>query len=111
MHPLIDLCARTILKNVTYKFSKEFLCFQKEDISDLYLLLRLPDIVPLKNRSTMSGEEVFMIGLYELNTGAKKALVSEVFGRHLSDQYRAFNYFLSHIYNNFHHLVTDYLPC
>ena len=41
--------------------------------------------------------------------GAKKTLVSEVFGRHPSDQCRAFNYFISHIYNNFHHLVTDNL--
>ena len=54
-------------------FSKEFLRFRKEDISDLYLLLQFPDKVPLKNRSTMSGEEVFMRGLYELCTaGAKK---------------------------------------
>ena len=107
----IDRPVRTniSLQNMTYMFSKEFLRFRKEDISDLYLLLQFPDKVRLENRSTMSGEEVFMRGLYELCTGAKKTLVSEVFGRHPSDQCRAFNYFISHIYNNFHHLVTDNL--
>ena len=107
----IDRPVRTniSLQNMTYMFSKEFLRFRKEDISDLYLLLQFPDKVRLENRSTMSGEEVFMRGLYELCTGAKKTLVSEVFGRHPSDQCRAFNYFISHIYNIFHHLVTDNL--
>jgi hypothetical protein len=50
-----------------------------------------------------------MRGLYELSTGAKKTMVSEVFGRHPSDQCRAFNYFINHLYTNFHHLVTDNL--
>jgi len=107
----IDRPVRTniSLQNMTYMFSKEFLRFRKEDISDLFILLQFPDKVRLENRSTMSGEEVFMRGLYELCTGAKKALVSEVFGRHPSDQCRAFNYFISHIYNNFYHLMTDNL--
>ena len=74
------------LQNMTYIFSKEFLRFRKEDMSDLYLLLQFPDKIRLENRSTMSGEEVFMRGLYELCTGAKKTLVSKVFGRHPSDQ-------------------------
>ena len=108
----IDRPVRMIvsLENMTYMFSKEFLRFRKEDIHNLYLLLRFPDKVRLENRSTMSGQEVFMRGLYELCTGAKKTIVSEIFGRHLSDQCRAFNYFINHIYNNFHHLVTDNLP-
>jgi hypothetical protein len=108
----IDRPVRMIvsLENMTYMFSKEFLRFRKEDITNLYLLLRFPDKVRLENRSTMSGQEVFMRGLYELCTGAKKTIVSEIFGRHPSDQCRAFNYFINHIYNNFHHLVTDNLP-
>ena len=47
-------------------FSKEFLRFGNEDITDLYVLLSFPDNVRLENRSTMSGQEVFMRGLYEL---------------------------------------------
>ena len=43
------------LENMTFMFSKEFLRFRKEDITDLYLLLRFPDKVRLENRSTMSG--------------------------------------------------------
>ena len=64
----IDRPVRTniSLQNMTYMFSKEFLRFRKEVISDLYLLLQFPDKVRLENRSTMSGEEVFMRGLYEL---------------------------------------------
>jgi len=65
--------------------SKEFLRFLKEDITDLYVLLRFPDKVWLENRSTMSEQEVFMRGVYELFTGAKKTIVSEIFGRYPSD--------------------------
>jgi hypothetical protein len=57
----------------------------------------------------MTGEDVFIRGLFEMVTGVKKTMVSETFGRHTSDQYRAFTYFIKHIYNNFHHLVTDNL--
>ena len=82
----IDRPVRMIvsLENMTYMFSKDFLRFRKEDITNLYLLLRFPDKVRLENRSTMSGQEVFMRGLYELCTGAKKTIVSEIFGRHPS---------------------------
>ena len=58
----------------------------------------------------MTGEEVFMRGLYELTTGAKKTMVAETFGRHPSDQCRAFNYFIKHIYDGFHHLLVKNLP-
>jgi hypothetical protein len=45
------------LENMTFMFSKEFLRFRKEDITDLYLLLRFR----LENRSKMSGEEVLCV--------------------------------------------------
>jgi len=49
---------------------------------------------------------------YEL--GARKAVVSEIFG-HITQvtnvrHYIYINYFINHVYNNFHHLVTDNLP-
>ena len=42
----------------------------------------------------MYGKGVFMRGLYELRTGAKKTIASEIFGSHSSDRYRAFDYFI-----------------
>ena len=97
------------LESMTDMFSKEFLRFRKEDLRRLFNLLNFPEKVVLDNRSTMTGEEVFMRGLYELTTGAKKTMVAETFGRHPSDQCRAFNYFIKHIYDGFHHLVINNL--
>ena len=48
------------LENMTDMFSKEFLRFRKEDIRRLFNLLNFPERVVLDNRSTMTGEEVFM---------------------------------------------------
>jgi hypothetical protein len=59
------------LESMTNMFSKEFLRFRKEDLRRLFILLNFPEKVVLDNRSTMTGEEVFMRGLYELTTGAK----------------------------------------
>eukprot|EP01035_Chromulina_nebulosa_P030324 gene30324-40297_t len=58
----------------------------------------------------MSGEELFIRGLYELVTGEMKSSIAEKFGRHCSDQSRAFKFFINHLYDNFHHLVDDNLP-
>jgi hypothetical protein len=48
-------------------------------------------------------------GLFELATGHKKTSVAETFGRHPSDQSRAFKYFINHIFDNFHDLVENNL--
>ena len=97
------------IDNMDFSFAHEFLRFRLDDLRRLYRQLRFPDVVKLENRSTMTGEEVFIRGLFEMVTGVKKTMVSETFGRHPSDQCRAFNYFIKHIYNNFHHLITDNL--
>jgi hypothetical protein len=97
------------LDDVTFYFAKEFLRFRREDLVGLYQLLRFPDRVILDNQGVMSGEEIFLRGLYELVTAHKKTSIAETFGRHPSDQSRAFSYFISHIYNNFKHLVIDNL--
>ena len=56
----------------------------------------------------MIGEEVFLRGLYELTSGdnQEKNCVN-VFGRKYSRQSRACSYFISHIYENFKHLLYD----
>ena len=90
-------------------FSREFLRFKKDLLLVLYPLWRFPFRVILDNQSVMSGEDVFLRGLYELVTGHKKTCVAEIFGRHPSDQSRAFKYFINHIYNTFHHIVEDNL--
>jgi hypothetical protein len=88
--------------------------FEKADLKRLLLVLNFPTEVRFDNRSKMPGEEVFLRGLYELSTGENKYTIAEnVFGRHYSDQTRAFIYFISHVYIHFRHLVQktdDYEP-
>ena len=96
-HDAIDSPVRggISLESMTSMFLKEFLRFRKEDLSRLFISLKFSDKVVLDNRSTMSGEELFLRGLYELGAGDKKTIVAETFGHHLSDQRRAFNYFMT----------------
>jgi hypothetical protein len=68
-----------------------------------------PNRVELPNGSVMSGEEVFLRGLYELTTGSKKTLIAREFGRHYTDQSRAFTFFIRHLHNKFLYLVQDNL--
>jgi hypothetical protein len=82
----------------------------KEDLPRLLIGLRIPLICTFSNGSVMVGEEVMLRGLYELVTGESQFSISEsVFGRHQSDQSRAFSFFINHIYITFLHLVTDNL--
>ena len=60
-----------LLENLTYPFCKEFLRFRKEDIHHFYVLLNFSNVCVFDNRATMSGEEIFIRGLYELCTGEK----------------------------------------
>lgn len=83
--------------------------FSRDDLHRLFPLLHFPQTVQFANRSAMSGEEVFLRGLYELCTGADHYIISAIFGRDASTQSRAFAYFIMHVYNNFHHLVHDNL--
>jgi hypothetical protein len=90
-------------------FCNEFLAFQKADMSRVYKLMHFDNKVHLVNGSIMSGEEVFIRGLYELVTGEKKTSVANTFGRHYTDQCRAFDYFINHVYESFHHLIDNNL--
>jgi len=91
---------------------KTFFGFNSQ--ADLYRLMKClrldQDLITLSNRSIMSGEEVMLRGLYELVTGEFQSSVAvNVFGRELSQQSRAFTYFISHIYRRFCHLLLDNL--
>jgi len=89
---------------------KIFFEFKKKDLFRLFHLLQFPDTCRFDNRSSMSGEEVFLRGLYELVSGETKHNISRnVFGRDWSAQSRAFTYFVTHIYETFKHLLTDNL--
>jgi len=81
---------------------------------DLYRLLKClrldKERIVLKNGSVMSGEEVMLRGLYELVTGEFQSSVAiNVFGRELSQQSRAFTYFIDYLYSTFCHLLLDNL--
>jgi len=83
-----------------------FFTFTKVDLIRLFALLRFPVKVTFSNRATMSGEEVFLRGLYELVSGESKyKIATNVFGRCYSEQSRAFTWFVKHIFRNFKCLI------
>lgn len=87
-----------------------FFRFQKADLFRLKRALQFLEVVHLSNRSTMSGEEVFLRGLFELVSGSDQIEIATfVFGRDQSQQSRAFSWFINHLYNNFSDLLTDNL--
>ena len=89
-----------------------FFRFLRHDLQRLVELLRFPQVVRFQNRVVMPGEEIFLRGLYELCQGeSKHSIAVNVFGREWSTQVRAFNYFIDHVYDNFHHLITNNLEC
>ena len=58
----------------------------------------------------MSGEEIFLRGLYELASGETKHKIStNVFGRDWTIQSRAFSWFINYVYQEFSHLLKDNL--
>ena len=87
-----------------------FFRFQKHHLRIISGLLKFPDIIVFDNKSKMTGEEVFLRGLYELASGETKHKISaNVFGREWSIQSRAFSWFILHVHDTFGHLVTDNL--
>jgi hypothetical protein len=84
--------------------------FKKEDLHQLLILLRFPSFFKLDNRIRMSGEEIFLRGLYELASGETQFKISRlVFGGDNTMQSRAFQGFIHHVYDNFSHLLTNNL--
>ena len=104
---------RKVVTIDSFSFStcKLFFNFQRADLQHLLELFNFPDTVHFKNKGKMSGEEVFLRGLYELVTGEnQERMCRSVFGREYSQHSRAFSWFIDHMYNNYKHLVTDSLP-
>jgi hypothetical protein len=91
---------------------KLFFRFKKDNLKRLFLLLEFPLWPEFRaNRMRMSGEEVFLRGLYELCSGENKQHICEnVMGREFSAQSRAFTFFVEFMFDKFHHLVHDSLP-
>jgi hypothetical protein len=80
----------------------------RDDLGILFKLLKFPDVVKFDNRSTMIGEEVFLRGLYELTSADNQEKICvNVFGRECSRQSRAYTYFMTHLYDNFKHLLCN----
>jgi hypothetical protein len=92
-----------------HSFATGFLRFDKPQLRRIYNLMQFGDEVILENRSKMNGEEIFIRGLYELATGHTQTSIADLFGRHYTDQGRAFKYFINHVYEQFHTLVDDNL--
>uniref|UniRef100_A0A6T5VGP0 Uncharacterized protein n=1 Tax=Chromulina nebulosa TaxID=96789 RepID=A0A6T5VGP0_9STRA len=97
------------LDDLDPSFCKEFLTFNKLELIKLYQIMNFPNKVKFSNGSAMTGEELFIRGLYELSTGEKKTSIANTFGRHYTDQSRAFQYFINFIYVRYHHLVDNNL--
>ena len=63
----------------------------------------------LSNGITMPAEEILLRGLFELRSGGIKYDIADIFGRDISAQTRAFDYFIDYVYDNYKHLVNDNL--
>ena len=50
-------------------YCKKKFRFESSDLKDLVRLLKFPDVVTFVNGITMTGEETFLRGLYELRSG------------------------------------------
>ena len=84
--------------------------FRKPELFLLFELLRFPPFVIFDNRLKMLGEEIFLRGLYELASGETQFKIARlVFGGDQSTQSRAFKYFINHVFEKFHHLLSDNL--
>jgi len=85
--------------------------FKKTDLRRLFSLLKFDSKCILNNGSAISGEEVFLRGLYELSSGENHEKISaNIFGREFSAQSRAFSYFTKHLFTTFQHLLTNNMP-
>jgi hypothetical protein len=72
--------------------------------------LRFKDECVLDNGWKISGDEIFLRGLYELVSGEDQHNISaNVFGREQTAQSRCFKYFINHLYDTFYDLLYDNL--
>ena len=83
--------------------------FKKSHLRDMVKLLRFPEQVTFSNRVTLTGEEVMLRGLFEMNSRETQYKISRHFGRDWTTQSRAWSFFIRHMYSGHHHLVHDSL--
>ena len=89
---------------------KIFFKFNKEELQRIFNMMTFPDECKFDNNGSMSGEEVFLRGLYEAcNSGNKQVICETLMGGEYTRQSRAFIYFIEHIYDRFRHLVHNSL--
>jgi hypothetical protein len=101
---------RGMICNLSDSYCKQFFRFSQQHLQLLFTALSFPISVTLNNRSVFTGEELFLRGLYELSTGETQNSIAEhVFGRHASDQSRAFIWFCQFMYETYSHLLFDNL--
>jgi hypothetical protein len=81
----------------------------KPHLSRLSACLRIPGKIKFKNRTTMSGEELFCRALYEICSGIDQYKICKLFGGDQPLQSRAYTWFCLHVYDNFCHLVHNNL--
>ena len=84
--------------------------FKKTHLEEMVNLLRFPEYVRFSNRVTITGEEIMLRGLYEMNSRDTQYKISRHFGRCWTMQSRAWTFFVHHMYSEHHHLVHDSLP-
>jgi hypothetical protein len=97
------------IESLSEEFCDLNLRFKKDQLVSVYNQLRFLEVITFNDRSKMSGEELFIRGLYELTTGQRKSDIAKLFGGDQPLQSRAFNYFIEFIQENFSHLLNDNL--
>jgi len=81
--------------------------FRKPDLKRLYNVLHVPEHVVLSNRTTVTGEEVFLVSLRRLSSTCPMQDLCFLFGRDYSQWSRAFKWFLHFIFDNYADLLLD----
>ena len=81
----------------------------KVSLTRLYIQLLFESENRLPYGHVMSGEDIFLRGLYELSTGSLQQMITRDFGGYQPHQSMAFTFFVDHIFDNFSDLVTNNL--
>lgn len=109
--PKLDSCKNRFRTIDSFKVDECWVNFRfrKGDLHMIQELLKLPNKMVIDSWGHyMSGEEVMLRGLYELASGENQSTMSSnVFGGGQPLQSKAFNAFVSHVFDNFQHLLHD----
>jgi hypothetical protein len=82
--------------------------FRRNELKQLFILMKFPQLVRFEDRSVLSGEEIFLRGLFELCTGEDQyQICNYVFGRDQPVQSRAFKFFIEFIFNKYGKILCN----